>query len=74
MHAAAQHALGIRYAKGEGVAKDDIEAYAWFLLAKANGHEDSREKISSLEKRLTAEQIEKGQARAAELHRLYGAK
>ena len=55
---------------GEGVPKNFIEAYAWFLVAKANGTEHADEKIADLEKRLTAEGIEKGQARAAELHRL----
>ena len=64
-----QYSLGYMYAKGEGVTKDEVEAYAWFLLAKANGVEVS-EMISNLEKRLTAEQVEKGQARALELHRL----
>lgn len=88
--------LGLIYAEGGGgVPKNDIESYAWFLLAKANGKEvvgeriytreelweDIRgtssltwnklgEKISLLEKHLTAEQMEKGQARALELHRL----
>lgn len=67
------------YEKGEGVPKNFIEAYVWFLLAKANGDEISNKvifgKVVSIhEERLTAEQIEKGQARAVELHRLYGAK
>ena len=65
----AQRALGQMYYEGEGVPKNFIEAYAWFLLLKADGEEVS-EMISTLEKRLTAEQIEKGQARAAELRRL----
>ena len=65
----AQLLLGGMYLEGEGVPKNDIEAYAWVLLAKANG-EKASEVISTLEKLLTAEQVEKGQARAAELHRL----
>ena len=69
-NALAQFNLGGMYFRGEGVPKNDIESYAWFLLAKANGNERASEMISDLEKRLTAEQIEKGQARAAELHRL----
>ncbi len=68
-HASAQVYLGGMYLEGEGVPKNDIEAYAWVLLAKANGEEVS-EVISPLEKLLTAEQMEKGQARALELHRL----
>ena len=70
----AQHNLGVMYHFGEGVEKDDVEAYAWLFLAKAKGIEKSSEAISLFEKDLTAEQKEKGQARALELHRLIGAK
>ena len=70
--AEAQHNLGVMYRGGYGVPKDEVEGYAWLLLAKANGIKESSEKISDLEKRLTAKQMEKGQARALELHRLYG--
>ena len=69
-YASLQYKLGLMYAKDQGVPKNEVEAYAWFLLAKANGHEEGSEWISALEKRLTAEQIEKGQARAEELRRL----
>ncbi len=66
----AQYNLGVAYHKGEGVPKDYVEANAWHLLAKANGIKESSEAVSSLEERLTAEQMEKGQARAAALRRL----
>ena len=66
----AQVNLGVLYYGGLGVPKNDVEAYAWHLLAKANEDEAFSEMIFNLEKRLTAEQIEKGQARAAALHRL----
>lgn len=69
-NADAQFQIADTYYEGEGVPKNFIEAYAWFLVAKANGYEFNSEKISDLEKRLTAEGIEKGQARAAELQRL----
>lgn len=49
--------------------KNDIEAYAWSLLAKARGAERAVEIIKILEERLTAEQRAEGQARAAELDR-----
>ena len=61
------------YHNGEGVPKNFIEAYAWYLLAKANGDEEASKLVSSFEKIFTLEQVEKGQARAAELHRLIGA-
>ena len=68
-----QFVYGEIYEEGEVVLKNFIESYAWFLVAKANGTEHADEKISDLEKRLTAEGIEKGQARAAELQRSFGA-
>ena len=68
--AEAQEKLGFMYFFGDGVPKNFIEAYARFLLAKAKGYEKASGWVSDLEKRLTAEQIEKGQARAAELRRL----
>ena len=68
-----QFVRGEIYEEGEVVLKNFIEAYAWFLVAKANGNAETSEKISDLEKRLTAEGIEKGQARAAELQRSFGA-
>ncbi len=68
--AVAQYNLGQMYYFGDGMPKNFIEAYAWSLLANVKGLKGSRKMISHLEKRLTAEQMEKGQARAAELHRL----
>ena len=69
-----QYNLGVMYHGGHGVPKDEVEAYAWFRLAKANANGFSEEftgkAVSNLEKDLTAEQIEQGQARAAELRRL----
>ena len=70
--AMAQYSLGAVYYFGWGVPKDEVEGYAWFLLAKANGNERASEEISNLEERLTVKQGKKAQARAAELHRLYG--
>ena len=77
-HAQSQLDVAQAYYDGEVVLKNFVEAYAWFLvakvtcfhLAKEKGNEHAREKISDLEKRLTVEQIEQGQARAAELQRL----
>ena len=70
----AQFDLGVIYEEGKVVLKNFIESYAWHLLSQANENSEASEKeISDLEKRLTAEGIEKGQARAAELQRLIGA-
>ena len=59
-HAGAQRKLGMMYSKGEGVPKNDIEAYAWFFLAGAS-------EISILEKRITEWQLHNAQKRAMEL-------
>lgn len=70
----AQFDLGVIYEEGKLVPKNFIESYAWHLLSQANENSETSEKeIANLEKRLTAEGIEKGQARAAELQRSFGA-
>ena len=67
----AQRKLCVMYYFGRGVTKDEVEAYAWGLLAIAKGDEISSHAISSFDgKRLTAKQMEKGKARALELHHL----
>ena len=38
-HAAAQHSLGLMYAKGRGVPRDYVEAYKWFNLAVEDNDE-----------------------------------
>lgn len=58
------------YDDGEGVSKNDMEAYAWVLLAKGRGIEEADKVIALLEKRLSAEQQAEGQRRAAELNRI----
>jgi hypothetical protein len=63
-HAKAQYSLGVRYAQGRGVVKDEVEAYKWVLLAAAQGFEPSKELVSSLERRLSRDEIREGQARA----------
>ena len=73
-NASAQFNLGVIYEEGKVVPKNFIESYAWHLLSQANENSEASEKeIADLEKRLTAEGIEKGQARAAELQRSFGA-
>ena len=65
------------YYNGEGVPDNNVEAYAWVLLAKGRWDEvvygpmdeEVGELIEALENLLTAEQRAEGQARAAELNR-----
>ena len=60
--------LGMMYYNGEGVEEDEVEAYAWFLLAKARGYYKGADRIIE-----TCEESwiirPDGQARAAELDR-----
>ena len=41
-HASAQHKLGVMYAKGRGVGRDDTEAVRWFRRAADNGSADGQ--------------------------------
>ena len=40
--ATAQNNLGVRYANGEGVLKDEAEAVSWFRLAAEQGNADAQ--------------------------------
>ena len=59
--AKAQHNLGVCYAFGLGVAKDDVIAYMWYNLAAASGHESGKKGRDLLAKRMTAEKIAEAQ-------------
>jgi hypothetical protein len=56
----AQNNLGICYHNGQGVAKNEVEAYKWSLLASAQGCEGARENVTTLEAGMTPEQIAEG--------------
>jgi hypothetical protein len=62
----AQYYLGDCYANGDGVAKDLIEAYAYWNQGTV---EYSRRKLAALEKQMTPEQIAAGKKRTKELKR-----
>ena len=59
--AAAQHNLGVMYAKGEGVPQNDVQAYAWWSVAAAQGLENAIKSKAILKKLMTPAQIAKGQ-------------
>ena len=48
-HAEAQYSLGLSYSNGEDVITDEreayIEAYIWYSIAKASGHENAANKL-----------------------------
>ena len=51
---------------GNGVVKDELEAYKWVLLAAMQGDEQAKENIDLIEKDLTATQRLEGQRLARE--------
>jgi uncharacterized protein len=64
-HAGGQNSLGICYVIGQGVIQDYVEAYKWFLLASANGLDESEVK-NIVVKKMTQSQIAEAQKRAKE--------
>ena len=61
-HAMAQLNLGVRYYIGEGVPKDNIQAYAWTNIGLAQiGDEETRQLLEPIVKDMTASAIEKEQ-------------
>lgn len=72
-YASAQGNLAVRYEDGEGVAKDFVEAYAWYNLASVT-HKDSAQNRDELEKKMTTQQVADGQKRTRELRAMIDAK
>ena len=63
-HELAQLGLGCCYRNGQGVVRNYVEAYKWFLLAAGQGDEDARKNADSLESIMTRDQIAEGQEMA----------
>jgi uncharacterized protein len=55
--AVSQRNLGIFYGAGDGVAKDEVEAYKWLSLARVQGDDLARPLLTSLTERMTPKQI-----------------
>ena len=63
--AEAQAILGFMYDSGEwGIPENDLKAYIWWSLAKAQGHKAATSNLDRLKNEMTKEQIAKGQALA----------
>ena len=63
-HAVAQSTLGVCYECGDGVAKYEVEAYKWDLLAAAQGDVKAKRNSIMLELLMLPEQIAEGKRRA----------
>jgi len=60
-YAMAQSNLGFMYGNGYGVPENDVKAYVWASMGKANGNEIAKENIDIYKTRMTREQIAKAQ-------------
>jgi hypothetical protein len=69
----AQTILGDRYATGEGVPKDEIEAYALYNIASVS-FDSALERREELEKSLPASARIRGQSRSRQLLKEIAAK
>lgn len=58
--------LGLRYARGDGVDVDSLEANKWASLAAANGDEPGGQLRLELEAAMAPEDIEESRRRAME--------
>jgi len=54
----AQNYLGLMYFEGEGITKDEIQAYKWAYLSAQQGVEPAILVVEFLEQELTPEQIQ----------------
>lgn len=66
----AQMMLGRIYAKGEGVPKNNVEAYAWFSVAATSNSNDKFEHLARLGKsvlspQMTAEEKRRGEIKSS---------
>jgi TPR repeat protein len=60
--ALAQYNLGLIYASGyDVVAKDDVQALVWFILAAQGGNKEARKNHEAFAARMSPEQVEKAE-------------
>ena len=71
----AQFKLGVLYAKGQGVTKDYVKAYAWWNVAALQGNERAEEFREGLLEDMSTDQIDKGQELSKQLYEnIFGSK
>lgn len=62
----AQALVGFMYANGQGVPIDFVSAYIWYELSAAQGNDNAAKNRSSIESKLTSEQIAEAKRRVGE--------
>jgi hypothetical protein len=67
--APAQSSLAMRYWAGAGVPEDRREAYAWLLLAAAQGERDARDRAPAIAAELSDADREQARDRALRYRR-----
>ena len=65
-NAEAQYHLGVAYGSGQDFQHSYVEAYKWYALAAAQGHELAINARDNIARKLTREQLDDGQRKAAE--------
>jgi uncharacterized protein len=65
-----QNNLGMMYLQGQGVAKDLVEAYAWFSLAAMQGNVSAQKNLDFVRRKLPANQLQAGNQRIDVLLRI----
>ena len=60
--------VGSLYVYGWGVPENDVKAYVWASMGKANGNEIAKENIVIYKKRMTKEQIANAQELATKCY------
>lgn len=62
-----QHAVGVSYLAGKGCEKNEVEGYAWLLLAARAGHAAAAKRIRAFDRRKDYKMRTMMQDRAAEI-------
>ena len=68
----AQHNLAVMYLRGEGVAVDYTEAYAWAKLAQTEDHPEFQGSLDYITGRLSADESKLANEKAELLYKQYG--
>ena len=66
-----ERTLGAKYANGEGVPENDIQAYTWFNIAAAQGQKSAEKSKKVVTKSMTSENRARAQELASEYWKAY---